>query len=133
MPRPYSFFRTISCSTCRFSDRSATSRLSLPFSSRDWRSSRSSLSASPAYFFFQTKNIASLIPCSQQISATFSPLPPDAAPAGSSPRCVPCSAPSWLPFWLSRRPPPPLHSQLTAVLLFGFWVTEAYESGLDAI
>jgi hypothetical protein len=32
MPRPYSFFRTISCGTCRSSDRSASCRLSLPFS-----------------------------------------------------------------------------------------------------
>src|SRR5271155_2199232 len=50
---PYNFFGTISGRMCRSSDRSAPSRLSLPFSSRNWRSSRSSLNPSPEYFFFQ--------------------------------------------------------------------------------
>jgi NAD(P)-dependent dehydrogenase (short-subunit alcohol dehydrogenase family) len=45
----------------------------LAFSSRSWRSSRSSLNASSAYFFFQMYNVASVIPCSRQISAAFSP------------------------------------------------------------
>src|SRR6185503_16266804 len=52
VPRPYSFFRTISCSRCRSSERSATSRFSLVFSSRTCRNSRSSLSPSPAYLRF---------------------------------------------------------------------------------
>src|SRR5438309_7201348 len=39
-----SFFETISCRICRSSERSATSRFSLPFSSRSCLSSRSSRS-----------------------------------------------------------------------------------------
>src|SRR5450631_2008454 len=50
--RLQSFFATISCRMWRSRLRSATSRFSLPFSSRSWRSSRSSLSPRPAYFFF---------------------------------------------------------------------------------
>ena len=34
-PRPYSFFATISCRICRSRLRSATSRFSFPFSSRN--------------------------------------------------------------------------------------------------
>src|SRR6185437_10427409 len=51
--RLQSFFATISCRMCRSRLRSATRRFSLPFSSRSCRSSRSSLSPRPAYFFFQ--------------------------------------------------------------------------------
>ena len=51
-PRPYSFFPTISCRIWRSKLKSATRRWSLPFSSRSCRSSRSSFSPKPAYFFF---------------------------------------------------------------------------------
>jgi hypothetical protein len=54
LPGLQSFFHTISYSMCRSSDRSTTCRLSLPFSSRNWRNSRSSFSANRLYFFFQT-------------------------------------------------------------------------------
>ena len=54
VPRTYSFFRTISCSIWRSSERSATKRFNLAFSSRSCRSSRSSLRPSPAYLRFHT-------------------------------------------------------------------------------
>ncbi len=47
-PRLQSFFETISCRICRSSDKSATRRFSRPFSSRNWCSSRSSVTPRPA-------------------------------------------------------------------------------------
>ena len=49
--RPQSFRETTSCNIALSSDRSATSRLSLLFSSSSWRSRRISDGISPAYFF----------------------------------------------------------------------------------
>jgi hypothetical protein len=54
VPRPYSFFRTISCDRCQSSERSVTSRFSFVFSSRSCWSSRNSLSPNPAYLRFHT-------------------------------------------------------------------------------
>lgn len=61
------------CVALTSSDRSATSRFSFPFSSRSCRSSRSSLSPSPAYRFFHTYKVAWLIPCSRHTSAALPP------------------------------------------------------------
>src|SRR6478609_8179574 len=54
-------------------DRSATIRFSLAFSSSSWRSRLISEGISPAYFFFQLKYVAWLIPTFRQTSATAEP------------------------------------------------------------
>src|SRR5207237_1446972 len=53
--RLHSFRRITSCSISLSSDRSATSFLSLPFSSSSCFSRRISVGSSPSYFFFQLK------------------------------------------------------------------------------
>src|SRR3954468_20121236 len=53
--RPQSFRRMASCSISLSSDKSATIRFSLLFSSSSCFSRRISLGSSPSYFFFQLK------------------------------------------------------------------------------
>jgi hypothetical protein len=53
--------------------RSATKPFSRRFSSRSWRSSRSSGTPNPPYTFFQRKNVALLTPSFRQISSTVVP------------------------------------------------------------
>ena len=50
--RLHNFFATISCRMWLSRLRSATRRISLPFSSRSWRGSRNSRRPRTAYFFF---------------------------------------------------------------------------------
>src|SRR6478752_8758626 len=54
-------------------ERSATIRFSVAFSSSSWRSRFISEGSRPAYFFFQLKYVAWLIPAFRQTSATAKP------------------------------------------------------------
>src|SRR5690606_25055602 len=74
--RPQSFRLMTSCSISRSSVRSATIFFSRPFSSSSSRKRRISDGKSPAYFFFQLKYVAWLIPALRQISATGVPSSP---------------------------------------------------------
>ena len=82
-PRPFEPVPTISRTAAenqtypfRSSVRSATMPFSLLFSSRSWRSSRSSGIPSPPYFFFHRKYVASLTPIFRQISSIGAPASP---------------------------------------------------------
>ena len=69
-----SFFLRTSCSICLSRVRSAMICFNLKFSSSSCLSLLSSGTPRPPYFFFQLKNVASLIPIFRQTSSTFTPV-----------------------------------------------------------
>ena len=95
-------FFTTSCSTCTFSDKSATSRLSRLFSASKSRSRFASAPSIPPYCFCHRVNVGSLMPNFWQTCPTFEPSAKSRSACRSF--AITCYGLCFLPFiWVSRR------------------------------